>query len=89
MKIGAGDNRMEHYPVGGESSERMTMVYFPEHKLLYASDLIQKNSDGSFFQKAYLAELVAAIEKNRLEVKQVFAMHTGLIPISEIIEVLK
>lgn len=89
MKIGAGDNRMELYPVGGESSERMTMVYFPEHKLLYASDLIQKNSDGSFFQKAYLAELVAAIEKNRLEVKQVFAMHTGLIPISEIIEVLK
>lgn len=88
-EIGTGPNRLVIYPIGGESSERMTMVYFPEHKLLYGSDLVQRNSDGSFFQKAYLAELVAAIEKNRLEVNEVFAMHSGLIKLSEIREALK
>ena len=65
------------------------MLYFPEHKLLYASDLVQRNSDGSFFQKAYLKELVAAIERNRLQVEEVFAMHSERIAFREILEALK
>jgi hypothetical protein len=32
--IGEGANRMEIYPIHGETSERQMMVYFPEHKLL-------------------------------------------------------
>ena len=89
MKIGEGRNRFEIYPVEGESSERMIMLYFPEHKLLYASDLVQRNRDGSFFQKAYLKELVAAIEKNQLQVEEVFAMHSERIAFREILEALK
>jgi hypothetical protein len=32
--IGSGANRLELYPIHGETSERQMMVYFPEHKLL-------------------------------------------------------
>ena len=84
--VGKGANRMELYPVRGESGERMMLVYFPEHKLLYASDLVQLNRDGSFFQKAYLAEVVAAVKRNGLLVEQVFAMHTGAIPYEKLLE---
>jgi len=36
--VGTGSNRMELYPIHGETSERQMMVYFPQHKLLYGSD---------------------------------------------------
>lgn len=29
--------------------ERMVMVYFPEHRLLYGSDLVQKMRDSNFY----------------------------------------
>ncbi|WP_347156922.1 hypothetical protein [Pontibacter chitinilyticus] len=78
--VGKGANHMELYPIRGESGERMLMVYFPEHRLLYASDLVQQNRDGSFFQPAYIAEVVAAVQREGLQVANVFAMHTGLLP---------
>jgi hypothetical protein len=49
MVIGSGANRMELYPIRGETSERQMMVYFPEHKLLYGSDPFQQMEDGSYF----------------------------------------
>ncbi|WP_242918393.1 hypothetical protein [Pontibacter liquoris] len=84
--LGKGSNRLELYPIRGESGERMVMVYFPEHQLLYASDLAQQNRDGSFFQPAYIAEVVAAIRRENLQVKNVFAMHTGLLPYAKLLE---
>lgn len=89
MVVGTGRNRIELYPIMGESSERMLMIYFPEHKLLYASDLVQLNRDGSFFQKAYLKELVAAIDRHHLDVQNVFAMHTDLLKYNDITDSLK
>ncbi|WP_439879612.1 hypothetical protein ACSX1A_10525 [Pontibacter sp. MBLB2868] len=86
--IGEGKNRMELYPVRGESGERMMLVYFPEHRLLYASDLVQLNRDGSFFQKAYVAEVVAAVNRYGLRVDQVFAMHTNAMPYVKLKEAL-
>ncbi len=40
--IGEGPNRLEIYPLRGETSERQLMVYFPGHQLLYGSDPFQK-----------------------------------------------
>jgi len=54
------------------------MVYFPEHKLLYGSDLVQRRRDGSFFMPEHLSELLEAVRREKLAVNGVFAMHTGL-----------
>jgi hypothetical protein len=45
--VGTGSNRMELYPIHGETSERQMMVYFPQHKLLYGSDPFQQCSNKS------------------------------------------
>ncbi len=71
-------NSLEIYPFNTETGERMMMVYLPEAKLLYASDLIQRNPDGTFFIGQYSSEVVEAVSREKLDVKQVFAMHSGL-----------
>ncbi len=82
--IGAGANRLELYPVRTETGERMMMVYMPEHKILYASDLIQKMPNGSFFWPQYLTEAVAAANREKLIIETVFAMHLGPTPWAEV-----
>jgi hypothetical protein len=85
--IGAGANRLELYPVRTETGERMIMVYLPEHKLLYGSDLIQGPApDGSFFMPEYLSELMDAVKREGLNVNSAFAMHAGLTPWTKITE---
>lgn len=49
----------------------MMMVYFPEHKLLYASDLLQPGN----WQKHYTLEVIQAISREKLEVDMIYAMH--------------
>ncbi|HEX8456799.1 MAG TPA: hypothetical protein VF656_05690 [Pyrinomonadaceae bacterium] len=73
--IGGGANRLELYPIRTETGERMMMVYFPEHRLLYGSDLLQKRPDGSFFMPQYVSEVISAAEREKLSVERVFAMH--------------
>jgi len=73
--IGAGADRIILYPVRGEGGERMIAVYFPAHRLLYASDLIRPGEDGGFFMPAYLAEVEALVKREALVVDTVFAMH--------------
>jgi len=76
--IGTGPNRLELYPIHTETGERMLMVYFPEHKLLYASDLVQgEQKDGTFFMPQYLSELMDAVKRESLLVNTIFAMHAG------------
>ena len=76
--LGEGSNRLELYPIRTETGERMMMVYFPEHKLLYASDLVQKSLNGSFFMTQYLSEVMEATKREKIVVANVFAMHTDL-----------
>ena len=78
--IGEGANRLEIYPIRSESGERMMMVYFPEHKLLYGTDLVQKLRDGSFFMPQYLSEVVDAVQRENLTVEKIFAMHLNPLP---------
>jgi hypothetical protein len=87
--IGEGANRLEIYPIRSETGERMMMIYFPEHKLLYGSDLIQQMRDGSFFMTQYLAELMQAVERENLSVSDVFAMHNLKIPYAEIVKAVR
>jgi glyoxylase-like metal-dependent hydrolase (beta-lactamase superfamily II) len=78
--VGTGPNRMEIYPLRGETTERQMMVYFPEHKLLYGSDAFQKTPDGKWFYTQTISEVTAAAEREHLTVETFFMMHMGLTP---------
>ncbi|MBI3404106.1 MAG: MBL fold metallo-hydrolase, partial [Acidobacteria bacterium] len=73
--LGAGPNRMDLIPVRSETGERMMLIYFPEHSVLYASDLIQRQGDGSWWMPEYLLEVREAAEREKLHVEKVLAMH--------------
>ena len=78
--IGAGPNRIELYPLEGETTERQMMVYFPEHKLLYGADAFQKTPDGKYFYPQTISEVVQAAEREHLTVEDFFMMHMGITP---------
>ena len=73
--VGSKLNPIEVYPIRGEASERTLMAYFPDSKLLWTGDLINRNQDGSFFMPAYLGELVNAVRRERLDVAVIFGIH--------------
>jgi hypothetical protein len=75
QEIGAGANRVELYPLRGASTERQYMVYFPEHRLLYASDTVVLNDDGSLYDPELTWEVAQAVKREGLKVDRVFAMH--------------
>ena len=76
---------MELYPLRGASTERQYMVYFPEHHLLYASDTLALNDDGSLYDPELRREVVQAVNREHLEVTTVFAMHQGPVSWSSIL----
>lgn len=74
--IGTGANRIVLYPARGDEGERMMFAYFPEHRLLYASDMVQPRPDGGFAFPEYLFEVAHVVAREKLRVDHVFAMHT-------------
>jgi len=86
--LGSGPNRLEVFPIRNASGERMLMVYFPERKLLYTSDLIQPLGDGTFFWPDYARELVDAVNRENLSVERFFGMHAKVTPYSALTEFL-
>jgi glyoxylase-like metal-dependent hydrolase (beta-lactamase superfamily II) len=84
--IGTGDTRMDVIPVRGEYGERMMLIWFPGPKLLYASDLLQRDRSGkSFFMMAMPAEVVDAAAREKLEgIGKVFGMHLPPTPWAEV-----
>jgi hypothetical protein len=85
VEIGSGDNRMELYPLRGASTERQYMVYFPEHHLLYASDTLSLNGDGSLYDPELMTEVAQAVKRENLTVDTVYAMHQGPVPWDQVI----
>ena len=84
--IGTGELRIELIPVRGEVGERMMMAWLPQRKLLYASDLIQRNRSGGFFMPGMLAEVLSAVEREHLGTpERVIAMHLAATPWTEIV----
>lgn len=75
--VGAGPNRAELYPLRGASTERQYMVYFPERYLLYASDTLVLNDNGSLYDPELMREVSDAVTREGLNVTTVFAMHQG------------
>jgi hypothetical protein len=74
-EVGSGANRMELYPIRGAATERQYMVYFPEHRLLYASDTLVLKDDGSLYDPELMNEVAQAVKRENLTVEKVYAMH--------------
>jgi hypothetical protein len=76
--LGEGGNRLEIYPLRGETTERQMMVYFPEHRLLYGSAVFEKDDSGAYFYPQTVWEVKHAVEREKLPVSKFFMMHMGL-----------
>ena len=87
--IGGGSNRLELYPLHGETSERQMMVYFPQHKLLYGSDPFQQMEAGKFFYPQTVDELQKAVEREHLSVDRFFMMHIPPSPWSLVVKTVR
>ena len=77
LTLGDGPNRLEIIPLRGAESERMVSVYFPERRLLYGSDLIQRAPDGKLYSPQLAQELIEMTQRENLQAATVFAMHSG------------
>jgi hypothetical protein len=84
--VGSGVNRLELFPVRGETGERMMAVYFPQHRILYGSDLVQWGRGGP---PEYVSELVDLAARERLNVETVFAMHADPSPWTRVTEAVR
>jgi hypothetical protein len=84
IQVGTGTNRMELYPLRGACTERQYMVYFPEHRLLYASDTLALNADGSLYAPELMREVMDAVKREHLAVTTVFAMHQEPVPWTQV-----
>jgi hypothetical protein len=82
--IGTGPNQLELYPMRNASGERMMMVYFPGHKLLYTSDLVQPGRNATFFMMEYVLEAFDAAKRENLSINRFFGMHMPLTPWAEV-----
>jgi hypothetical protein len=89
VELGSGANRIELYPLRGASTERQYMVYFPEHHLLYASDTLALNDDGTLYDPELMYEVVQAVKRENLIVDTVFAMHQGPMPWDQVIALIE
>ncbi|MFI4920097.1 MAG: MBL fold metallo-hydrolase [Gammaproteobacteria bacterium] len=78
--VGSGANRVELIPYRSETGERQMLVYFPEYKLLYTSDLFAPDTATTWFTPEYLLELQQTIAREHLAVENVFGMHYDLTP---------
>ena len=83
--VGKGANRVEIYPIHSEGGERMLMAYFPEHKLLYATDLIQTFRPEPWSVQ-FISEVVDAVKRENLVVETGFAMHLTPFPWTKALE---
>jgi hypothetical protein len=88
-ELGAGENRMELYPLRGAATERQYMVYFPESRFLYASDTLALRGDGSLYDPELMHEVAQAVEHANIKVDTVFAMHQGPTPWSQVLALIE
>jgi hypothetical protein len=80
VEVGQGANRVVLYPLRGASTERQYMVYFPQQKLLYASDTLVLNPDKTLYDPDLMYEVAQAVAREHLQVTTVYAMHEGPTP---------
>lgn len=78
--VGDGPNRLELIPYRSETGERQTMVYFPQYRLLYTSDLFAPAQGKEWFTPEYLLELRNVVAREHLNVDNIFGMHYDVTP---------
>jgi len=83
--VGSGPNRFELIPYRTASGERQMMVYFPDHRLLYTSDLFTIHGPMIFLPEQ-VAEAVQAVARERLAVDRAFGMHYDDIPWQTVVD---
>ena len=88
-EIGTGPNRMVLYPLRGASTERQYMAYFPERRLLYASDTLVVNDDHTLYDPELFHEVEQAVEREHLVVDAVYAMHQAPLKWSDVVAMLR
>lgn len=79
-RLGTGPNRLELIPYRTETGERQMLVYFPEYKLLYTSDLFAPDAGDAWFTPEYLLEFKQTVMREKLDVESIFGMHYDLTP---------
>jgi hypothetical protein len=84
--FGTGKNRLEIYPYRSATGERQMMIYFPEHRLLYSSDLFTMLRDGSAFLPTFVQEMIDTVKREGLEVKNTVGMHYDMTPWEKVVE---
>jgi hypothetical protein len=89
VEVGNGVNRLVLFPLRGASTERQYMVYFPQARLLYASDTLALNDDGTLYDPELMYEVTQAVKRENLAVATVFAMHQGPMPWSQAVALLE
>ena len=82
--IGTGDTRIELLPVRGEIGERMMFAWLPGLRLIYASDMVQRDRSGGFFWVGMLAEAEAVAARAGVKPERVMAMHLLPTPWSDV-----
>jgi hypothetical protein len=87
-QLGTGANRMLLIPLRGASTERQYMVYFPEHRLLYASDTLVLNDDKTIYDPELTREVEQAVQRDHLDVETVFAMHQAPVAWKDVVATL-
>jgi len=65
------------------------MAYFPEWRLLYASDTLALNDDGSLYDPELMHEVAQAVRRANLKVDTVFAMHQGPMPWAQVMTLIE
>ena len=89
LTLGTGENRIEMIPFRTVTGERQMMVYFPEAKLVYTSDLFSIAGDGSIFLPQFAREAVDAISREKLDVGRVYGMHYDPVPLQQLHEAIE
>jgi len=84
--LGGGANRIELCPLRTVSGERQMLVYFPEHRLLYTSDLFTILPNGQVFLPQQVSEAVGAVAREHLAVDRAFGMHYDVLPWSRVVD---
>jgi hypothetical protein len=83
--LGTGANRIELYPLRTVTGERQMLVYFPEHELLYTSDLFTIAGERIFLPQQ-VSEAVDAVNREHLSVKRAFGMHYDVLDWAKVVD---
>ena len=78
--FGQGPERLELRPARGQHSSSMMLVYLPEQRLLYASDVVLPDAFEPVFAASYWEELARVVRREGLAVERVFAEHLPATP---------